>query len=336
MNGGSEEEGRELRRWRCYRAFISPPHSHMSPMGVKSYYETEEGLDDSAQIDLIVDRCKMDGASKVWTCDSSTVWTWAWFVPEQSSQITYISLFLGAWQLADRGAGGVLVELSGASLVFVGPSYTPTTQHNTTQPLSSAQLGCMQLHQMRGSAGCEMAVVIAPRPRALQPIHSPVSSLIELVEIGDDPTVTDPPHPAPPHTSTFGLSEALRFPPGVKLSPGSSTDMWTRQLHPITSNNDLGDREMRGEEVIRLSAADRLAEQEAWEQAQGDCTCDHAGAAQPVLHYWLVTILTPRFNGGEEQHACEMQDEGAATKPNVLQDTSCIVNTETAFSLTFH
>lgn len=42
------------------------------------------------------------------------------------------------------------------------------------------------LQQMRGSAGCEMAVVIAPRPQGLQPIHSPVSSLIEPVEIGDE------------------------------------------------------------------------------------------------------------------------------------------------------
>lgn len=52
-------------------------------------------------------------------------------------------------------------------------------------PLSSLQ-------QMSGSAGCEMAAVIAPRPRGLQPIHSPVSSLIEPEEIGDDPTVTRP------------------------------------------------------------------------------------------------------------------------------------------------
>ena len=52
------------------------------------------------------------------------------------------------------------------------------------------------LQQMRGSAGCEMAVVIAPRPRGLQPIHSPVSSLIEPVEIGDEPTVTEPPRPS--------------------------------------------------------------------------------------------------------------------------------------------
>lgn len=55
-------------------------------------------------------------------------------------------------------------------------------------PLSSLQ-------QMRGSAGCEMAVVIAPRPRGLQPIHSPVSSVIEPVEIGYEPTVTEPPPP---------------------------------------------------------------------------------------------------------------------------------------------
>lgn len=32
-----------------------------------------------------------------------------------------------------------------------------------------------------------MAVVIAPRPRGLQPIHSPVSSLMEPAEIGDEP-----------------------------------------------------------------------------------------------------------------------------------------------------
>lgn len=53
---------------------------------------------------------------------------------------------------------------------------------------------------MRGSVGCEMATVIAPRPQGLQPIHSPVSSLIELVEIGDDPTVTDPCPPTPDRT----------------------------------------------------------------------------------------------------------------------------------------
>lgn len=53
-------------------------------------------------------------------------------------------------------------------------------------PLSSLQ-------QMRGSAGCEMAVVIAPRPRGLQPIHSPVSSLIEPAEIGDKHSYWTPP-----------------------------------------------------------------------------------------------------------------------------------------------
>lgn len=46
-----------------------------------------------------------------------------------------------------------------------------------------------------------MAVVIAPRPRGLQPIHSPVSSLIEPAEIGDKPTVTEPP---PTHHTVKG------------------------------------------------------------------------------------------------------------------------------------
>ncbi|KAK2842736.1 hypothetical protein Q5P01_012936 [Channa striata] len=128
-----------------------------------------------------------------------------------------------------------------------------------------------------------MAVVIAPRPRALQPIHRPVSSLIELVRLETTPQLQTP----PPLFITL-----LKVPPGVQLSPGSSTDMWTWQLHPITFNNDLGDREMRGEEVIRLSVADRSAEQEAWEQAKGNSTCDHTGAAQPVLHYWLISALS--------------------------------------------
>lgn len=50
---------------------------------------------------------------------------------------------------------------------------------------------CSSLQQMRGSAGCEMDVVIAPRPPGLQPIHGPVSALIEPAQT--EATATDRP-----------------------------------------------------------------------------------------------------------------------------------------------
>ncbi|KAK1887190.1 Schlafen family member 13, partial [Dissostichus eleginoides] len=80
----------------------------------------------------------------------------------------------------------------------------------------------LSLQEMRGSAGCEIAVVIAPRPRGLQPIRSPVSSLMEPRRLETNP-----------HHTVKDVDV---------LDRGSSpwSEAVSRQLHPITSDNDLG------------------------------------------------------------------------------------------------
>ncbi|KAI9547483.1 hypothetical protein NQZ68_017032 [Dissostichus eleginoides] len=88
---------------------------------------------------------------------------------------------------------------------------------------ASGALGAhLSLQEMRGSAGCEIAVVIAPRPRGLQPIRSPVSSLMEPRRLETNP-----------HHTVKDVDV---------LDRGSSpwSEAVSRQLHPITSDNDLG------------------------------------------------------------------------------------------------
>lgn len=90
-------------------------------------------------------------------------------------------------------------------------------------PPGPSQPLCSSLQQMRGSAGCEMAAVIAPRPRGLQPIHSPVSALIEA-----------PPPPPPPAVTL--LKGTVNHKEPVK------SQHWSSSLFPTVSKLNLNSK----------------------------------------------------------------------------------------------
>ncbi|KAF3843906.1 hypothetical protein F7725_015954 [Dissostichus mawsoni] len=118
-------------------------------------------------------------------------------------------------------------EVGGKMAAAAFPSRSETNASSLSEVRTSSgasgTLGAhLSLQEMRGSAGCEIAVVIAPRPRGLQPIRSPVSSLMEPRRLETNP-----------HHTVKDVDV---------LDRGSSpwSEAVSRQLHPITSDNDLG------------------------------------------------------------------------------------------------
>ncbi|KAA8590398.1 hypothetical protein FQN60_014332 [Etheostoma spectabile] len=130
------------------------------------------------------------------------------------------------------------MELSGASLAFGSLDATPRRRREHELRTKSLRLAAAEARLFKeepltqDNQGGHTVIIL------IRPVKSRWSE-----ESGGRDFIRGPRGPrgsSPVSAADEGISRSDDVSSGVKPSPGSGADKWTRQLHPITPQKDLG------------------------------------------------------------------------------------------------